>query len=152
MSAEPTVSSADRAVSQLRVAESRWYQALKQHRLAPPDQGFSRRLRDFADACEQQQAAYGYAAGAGLAWDPLPPKSARRPPPELLPDSGRRGPPELWERFDLGIEDLNRALEGISLQAIARVFGELSEIAREVAVAVAEEDAGRGRGRGRRAG
>lgn len=147
MSAERPVSDAERAVSQMRVAESRWYEALKQHRLAPPDEGFSRRLRDFADACEQQQAAYGYAAAAGLAWDPLPPKSARRPPAELLPDSGRRGSRELWERFDVAIEDLNRALQGISLQAIARVFGELSETARELAAAVSAQDAARGRSR-----
>jgi hypothetical protein len=134
--------SVERAVTQLRAAENRWGQALKQHRLAPPDDEFARRLRDFADACEQQQAAYSYAANAGLAWDPLPPASARRPPAELLPDSGRRGPTELWKRFDQAIEDLSKALEGISLAAIARVFGELSQAARHLSVAVSEQDAG----------
>jgi hypothetical protein len=133
--------SADRALTELRAAESRWNSALRQHRLAPPDDGFSRRLRDFADACEQQQAAYSSAAQAGLGWDPLPPASARRPPHELLPDSGRRGPAELWAQFDDTIDQLNAALQGVSLQAIARVFGELSEIARQLSVAVAGEDA-----------
>ena len=139
--------SADQAVSKLRAADTQYRQALKQHRLAPPDEGFPRRLKDFADACEQQQAAYRYAADNGLAWDPLPPASARRPPAELLPDSGRRGPEELWDRFDLAIEDLNRAFEGISLNAIARVFGELSDITRQLSAAVTELDAATGRAR-----
>jgi hypothetical protein len=131
----------------LTASESRWSTALAQHRLAPPDDGFARRLRDFADACEQQQESFRYAASEGLAWQPLPPASARRPPWELLPESGRRGPDELWARFDQAIAHLNRALEGVSLQAIAREFGELSEIARQLSAAVAEEDAGRNRAR-----
>lgn len=137
----------ERAVTQLRTAENRWSAALRQHRLAPPDKDFSRRLRDFADACEQQQAAFAYAAQAGLGWDPLPPAVARRPPPELTPDSGRRGPKELWEQFDDAIERLNLALQGVSLQAIARMFGELSEIARQLSAAVAEEDSQAARSR-----
>ena len=43
---------------------------------------------------------------------------------------------------------LNAALQGISLQAIARVFGELADIARQLSVAVAEEDATARRRRG----
>jgi hypothetical protein len=139
--------SAERAITQLRAAEGRWTSALREHRLAPPDADFSRRLRDFADACEQQQAAFGYAAQAGLGWDPLPPATARRPPHELTPESGRRGPQELWKQFDETIDRLNVALQGVSLQAIARVFGELSEIARQLSVAVAEEDAAASRAR-----
>ena len=142
--------SADRALTQLRAADTRWSSALRQHRLAPPDEGFSRRLRDFADACEQQQAAYSYAAQAGLGWDPLPAAAARRPPHELLPDSGRRGPAELWARFDDTIDQLNVALQGVSLLAIARVFGELADIARQLSVAVADQDAANARA-GRRA-
>ena len=139
--------SAERAITQLRASEGRWTSALREHRLAPPDADFSRRLRDFADACEQQQAAFSYAAQAGLGWDPLPPATARRPPHELTPESGRRGPQELWEQFDETIDRLNVALQGVSLQAIARVFGELSEIARQLSVAVAGEDAAASRAR-----
>jgi hypothetical protein len=137
--------SAEQAVSRLRAADTQYRQALGQHRLAPPDSGYAGRLKDFADACEQQEAAYRYAVDNGLAWDPLPPASARRPPAELLPDSGRRGPAELWDRFDTSIEDLNRAFEGISLSAIARVFGELSDVTRQLSAAVAEQDAAAGR-------
>lgn len=136
----------DRAMNQLRVAEGSWQHALIQHRTAPPDAGYSRRLRDLADACEQQQIAYDYAAKQGLGWTPLPP--AKRPAPhELSPDSGRPGPAEAWREFDQSIEDLSRSFEGISIPAIARAFGELSRIARALSVAVADRGTDTGRGR-----
>lgn len=123
----------------MNAADHTFRAALRQHRLAPPDDGFSRRLKDFADACESQQIACAYAAGEGLGWEPMP--AARRPaPPELRPDSGRRGPVELWAKFDPAWEDLNKALEGISLAAVARAFGELATNLRELCTAVAEED------------
>jgi len=135
------MTSVNEAISQLRVAEHSWNTALAQHRLAPPDAGYARRLRDLADACEQQQIAYGSAAAAGLGWTPLPPAKRRTPPHELRPDSGRRGPAGLWEKFDLAIDDLGRALEGISLPAIARAFGELSETARALSKTVDQAEA-----------
>ena len=132
--------SVERAINNMNAADHTFRAALRQHRLAPPDDGFSRRLKDFADACESQQIACDYAAQEGLGWEPMP--AARRPPPpELRPDSGRRGPAELWATFDTAWEDLNKALEGISLPAVARAFGELATILRQLATAVAEEDA-----------
>jgi hypothetical protein len=139
--------SAEQAISRLRAADTQYRQALRQHRLAPPDARYSARLKDFANACEQQEAAYRYADDNGLAWDPLPPSAGRRPPAELQPDSGRRGPEDLWKQFDTAIEDLSLAFEGISLSAIARVFGELSDIARRLSIGVAEQDAAAARGR-----
>jgi hypothetical protein len=130
----------DRAMNQLRIAERSWQTALRQHVTAPPDPGYPRRLRDLADACEEQQIAYDYAARQGLGWTPLPP--AERPAPhELTPASGRPGPPELWTEFDQALEDLSRAFEGISIPAIARAFGEISLAARALSAAIA---AGRG--------
>ena len=123
----------ERAIGQLRSAEQRWTSALTQHRLAPPDAGYARRLRDLADACEQQHVAYQYAAGQGLGWDPPPTAAVLTLPHELDPSSGRRGPPELWARFDVAADDLRTALAGISLAAIARAFGELSNAARDLA-------------------
>ena len=132
--------SVERAINNMNAADHTFRAALRQHRLAPPDAGFPRRLKDFADACESQQIACDYAAQEGLGWEPMP--AARRPPPpELRPDSGRRGPTELWATFDTGWEDLNKALEGISLPAVARAFGELATVLRQLATAVAEEDA-----------
>ncbi len=133
--------SIDNAVTELRIAQDRWESALRAHLLAPPDAGYARRLRNFAEACEQQQTAYAHAAAAGLGWTPGPPSETPEAPPELSPDSGRRGPPELWARFDSAIEDFGRALEGISLASISHAFGELGEITRALARAVAEQDA-----------
>jgi len=133
--------SVDNAVTELRIAQDRWESALRAHLLAPPDAGYARRLRNFAEACEQQQTAYAHAAAAGLGWTPVPPSETPEAPPELSPDSGRRGPPELWGRFDSAIEDFGRTLEGISLASISHAFGELGEITRALSRAVAEQDA-----------
>jgi hypothetical protein len=131
--------SVERAINNMNAADHTFRAALRQHRLAPPDAGFSRRLKDFADACESQQIACEYAAQEGLGWEPLPP-ARRPPPPELRPDSGRRGPRELWDKFDTAWQDLGKALEGISLPAVARAFRELAAILRQLSTAVAEED------------
>jgi hypothetical protein len=129
--------SVERAINNMNAADHTWRAALRQHRLAPPDDGFSRRLRDFADACESQQISCDYAAQEGLGWEPMP--VARRPaPPELRPDSGRRGPAELWATFDTDWEDLGKALEGVSLAAVGRAFGELATVSRQLATAVTE--------------
>ena len=131
--------SVERAINNMNAADHTFRAALRQHRLAPPDAGFARRLKDFADACESQQIACDYAAKEGLGWEPLP--AARRPaPPELRPDSGRRGPSELWEKFDTAWADLNKALEGISLPAIGRAFDDLATVLRDLSTVVAEED------------
>ena len=132
--------SVERAINNMNAADHTWRAALRQHRLAPPDDGFSRRLKDFADACESQQISCDYAAQEGLGWEPMP-AARRAPPPELRPDSGRRGPSELWAMFDTDWEDLGKALEGISLPAVGRAFGELASITRQLSAAVDEEDA-----------
>ena len=133
--------SVERAINNMNAADHTFRAALRQHRVAPPDAGFARRLKDFADACESEQIACDYAAQEGLGWEPMP--AARRlPPPELRPDSGRRGPPELWTSFDTEWNDLSKALEGLSLPAVARAFAELATLSRQLATAVAEEDAG----------
>ena len=41
--------------------------------------------------------------------------------------------PELWDRFDQAVADLGEAFEGVALSAVARAFGDLSEVARELA-------------------
>jgi hypothetical protein len=132
--------SVERAINNMNAADHTFRAALRQHRLAPPDARFSRRLKDFADACESQQIACDYAATEGLGWEPMPP-ARRLAPPELRPDSGRRGPHDQWATFDVTWDDLSKALEGISLPAVARAFGELATIARRLSAAVAEEDA-----------
>jgi hypothetical protein len=56
---------------------------------------------------------------------------------ELRPGArSRRGSVELWERFDAAVADLGEGLEGVALSAIARAFGELSDVARELAAEI----------------
>ena len=131
--------SVERAINNMNAADHTWRAALRQHRLAPPDAGFSRRLKELADACESQQISCDYAAQEGLGWEPMP-HARRHAPPELRPDSGRRGPTELWAKFDTAWQDLTTALEGISLPAIARAFGELATISRQLSTTIAQQD------------
>jgi hypothetical protein len=133
--------SVERAINNMNAADHTFRAALRQHRTAPPDAGFARRLKDFADACESEQIACDYAAQEGLGWEPMPP-ARRLPPPELRPDSGRRGPPKLWDSFDTAWEDLSKALEGLSLPAVARAFAELATLSRQLSTVVADQDAG----------
>jgi hypothetical protein len=142
--------SVERAINHMNAADHTWRAALRQHRLAPPDAQFARRLKDFADACESQQIACDYAAKEGLGWEPMPP-AKRQPPPELRPDSGRRGPRELWATFDVAWDDLGKALESISLPAVARAFDQLATISRQLYTAVEEEDGATGDRPGRTA-
>jgi hypothetical protein len=125
----------DHAISQLRAAEQSWRQALTQHWKAPPDAGYTGRLRDLAEASEAQQTAYGEAAGEGLRLTPDEPRE-RPVPPELAPTSGRPGPPELWNRVDDAFEDLSLALAGTSIPAIAGAYGEISDAVKAVASAI----------------
>lgn len=130
------------AVEQVQLADERWAEALDASVDAPPDAGFANRLRAIANAAEQEAAALRHADLLGLAHRPHPGARNMQLSHELRPGArSRRGPPELWERFDRAVADLGEALEGVALSAIARAFGELSEIARELASAIERLDA-----------
>jgi hypothetical protein len=124
----------------VRHAGSEWAQAMRAHKLAPPDAGFATRLRALADAAADEQVAWEHAHGAGLLWRPIPGAETAEPPYELRPGTGRRGPNELWARFDRAVAELNRAITGSDAAAVADAFGELSDAAGALADAVARED------------
>ncbi len=129
MTADPRV-----AIEQVQLADQRWSDALEASVEAPPDLDFAQRLRAIANAAEQEAAALRHADGLGLAHRPHPGARNMQLSYELRPGAGsRRGPVQLWERFDRAVAELGEALEGVALSAIARAFGELSEIARELA-------------------
>jgi hypothetical protein len=122
------------ALEQVRLADERWGAALDASVEAPPDAGFAQRVRAIANAAEQEAAALRHADQLGLAHRPHPGASNMQLSHELRPGAGsRRGPLELWERFDTVVAELGEALEGVALSAISRAFGELSDIARELA-------------------
>lgn len=135
----------------VRQAGNEWAEAMRAHKLAPPDAGFATRLRTLAEAAGREQVAWEHAHAAGLMWRPIPGAENAEPPYELRPGTGRRGPAELWSRFDAGVAGLNRAITGSDAAAVADAFGELSEAASVVAEAVAREDEAEGHGASRTA-
>src|SRR5947209_6549734 len=130
-----------RIMRAVRQAGNNWAQAMRAHKMAPPDSGFSARLRALSDAAASEQVAWEYAHSAGLLWRPVAGAENAEPPYELRPGTGRRGPPELWTRFDAAVAALNRAITGSDAAAVADAFGEFSEAAGALAEAVAREDA-----------
>lgn len=124
----------------VRQAGNSWAEAMRAHKLAPPDPGFASRLRALADAATSEQVAWEHAHAAGLLWRPIPGAEGAEPPYELRPGTGRRGPADLWSRFDAAVAALNRAITGSDAAAVADAFGELAEAAGAVAAAVTRED------------
>jgi hypothetical protein len=127
-------------MQRVRQASHAWADAMRAHKLAPPDLGFAARLRALAAAAADEQVAWEHAHAAGLRWRPLAGAEGAEPPYELRPGTGRRGPPDLWSRFDGAVTALNEAITGSDAAAVADAFGELEGAARELADAVAAED------------
>src|SRR5438270_1466119 len=96
----------------VRHASTGWADAMRAHKLAPPDAGFAGRLRALAEAAAAEQDAWEHAHAAGLLWRPVPGAESAEPPYELRPGTGRRGPSELWDRFDSAVAALNQAITG----------------------------------------
>lgn len=124
----------------VRHASDGWAAAMRAHKLAPPDLGFAQRLRDLAEAASDEQVAWEHAHAAGLLWRPVPGAEDAAPPYELRPGTGRRGPTPLWERFDVAVATLNRAITGSSAAVVADAFGEFAEATGALADAVGRED------------
>jgi hypothetical protein len=124
----------------VRRAGEGWAEAMRSHKLAPPDAGFAERLRSLAAAAAEEQLAWEHAHGAGMLWRPVPGAEDAEPPYELRPGTGRRGPPEMWSRFDAAVAGLNRAITGSDAANVADAFGELSEAAGALADVVERED------------
>jgi hypothetical protein len=124
----------------VRHASTAWADAMRTHKLAPPDAGFAARIRALAEAAEAEQVTWEHAHAAGLLWRPVPGAEDADPPYELRPGTGRRGPRDLWDRFDAAVSRLNHAIAGTSAADVADAFGEISAAAVALADAVAEED------------
>ncbi|HEY3728029.1 MAG TPA: hypothetical protein VGL51_12695 [Solirubrobacteraceae bacterium] len=124
----------------VRRAGDGWAEAMRAHKLAPPDAGFAARLDTLAKAAAAEQVAWEHANAAGLRWRPIPGAEQASPPYELRPGTGRRGQPELWDPFDRAVAMLNRAIAGSDAARVADAFGEMAESAAALAEAVARED------------
>ena len=124
----------------VRHASNDWAEAMRAHKLAPPDAGFASRLRGLAEAAEREQVTWEHAHAAGLLWRPVAGAENAQPPYELRPGTGRRGPAELWEQFDAAVAGLNTAIAGTSAADVADAFGAVAEAAAALAAGVAVED------------
>jgi hypothetical protein len=132
-----------------------WREALRDHVLAPPDAGFSKRLAALASAAAARSEACEAAAADGFEWPGT--RGGAQPPYELQPGTGRRGPEKLWARFDEAVAELDRVSEGRSMRAVGRAYAELADAASQLADAIERHDRASGllppaRGRRRRSG
>jgi hypothetical protein len=130
-----------RVMRATREAGKAWAEAMRSHKLAPPDAGFAGRLRRLADAAAAEQVAWEHAHATGLLWRPVPGAENAEPPYELRAGTGRRGPQDAWVRFDVAVTALNRAITGSDAAAVADAFGELAAAAGALSESVAHEDA-----------
>ena len=124
----------------VRQASHGWADAMRAHKLAPPDAGFAARLRALADAAASEQVAWEHAHAAGLLWRPVPGAETAEPPYELRPGTGRRGPGHMWQRFDAAVAELNRAITVSSAADVADAFGEIAAAAFALADEVAHDE------------
>jgi hypothetical protein len=121
-------------------ASAGWAEAMRAHKLAPPDAGFAARLSALAGAATTEQVAWERAHDAGLMWRPVPGAENAEPPYELRPGTGRRGPAELWTDFDAAVTSLNHAIAGSDAAVVAGAFGAMAQAAGALAAAVQRED------------
>jgi hypothetical protein len=132
----------------VRHASNAWADAMRAHKLAPPDAEFAARLRALAEAAQTERVTWEHAHAAGLQWRPILGAENAEPPYELRPGTGRRGPDDLWARFDAAVATLNTAIAGTSAAAVADAFGEVEVEAAALADAVGSEDDAPARARG----
>jgi len=130
----------EQVIRLVRHASAGWAEAMRGHKMAPPDPGFAHRLQALSAAAATEQVAWERAHTAGLQWRPVPGAERASPPYELRPETGRRGPEELWLRFDAAVMELNHAISGMSAQTVASAFGAIAETAADLADAIARED------------
>ncbi|MDA8069473.1 MAG: hypothetical protein M0T77_12830 [Actinomycetota bacterium] len=130
----------ERVVRLVQHAGAGWAEAIRAHRLAPPDEGFAARLQRLSEAAAAEQLAWQQAHEAGLQWQPVRGSDGAEPPYELRPGTGRRGPADLWLQFDGAVAAMNHAIGGASAVVVSAAFGGLAEAASKLAAAVAGED------------
>jgi hypothetical protein len=131
----------------VRQAGNGWAEAMRAHKLAPPDPGFSARRRALAQAAATEQVAWEHANAAGLHWRPIPGAEGAEPPYELRPGTAGAGP----RSCGCGLTHRSRRSTVPSLDPTPPpwpTLGELSDAAGQLADAVARGDEAAARSRG----
>jgi hypothetical protein len=122
-----------------KAAQSGWADALRAHRLAPPDAGYSARLLALCRAAHAEALICWEAHDAGYKW-PRHRAAGGEPPYELRPESGRRGPEVAWQRFDAAVEALNRVTRGTDIGRVGAAYEEMAVAAGALAEDIELED------------
>ena len=130
----------ERVIRLVRHASVSWAEAMRAHKLAPPDDGFAGRLQKLSEAAAAEQLAWQQAHDAGVQWRAVAGAANAEPPYELRPGTGRRGPDDLWLHFDSAVMEMNRAIGGPDAIEVAAAFGAVAEAAAKLARAIADED------------
>lgn len=130
----------ERVVRLVRHASLSWAEAMRAHRLAPPDDGFAARLQKLSEAAAAEQLAWQQADAAGVQWRPVAGAASAEPPYELRPGTGRRGPEDLWLSFDNAVKAMNRAIGNSDGLAVATAFGAVAEASARLARTIGDED------------
>jgi hypothetical protein len=128
----------DAIQEEFAATQDRWRRAVRAHRVAPPDAGFSARLGALASVAREEAEICHRAAAAGYSWPPH--TAAPELPYELQAGTGRRGPGALWSRFDAAVAALDRAGRGTDLVAVAEAHESLAEAAGALAAEIELED------------
>jgi hypothetical protein len=122
-----------------KAAQSGWADALRAHRHAPPDAGYSARMLALCRAAHAEALICWEAHEAGYKW-PRHRAAGGEPPYELRPESGRRGPEIAWLRFDVAVEALNRATRGTDLHRVGSAYEEMAVAAGALAEEIELQD------------
>ena len=130
----------ERIARLVRHASIGWAEAMRAHKMAPPDDGFAARLEKLSQSASEEQLAWQQAHEAGMHWRPVAGAASAEPPYELRPGTGRRGPEDLWLLFDRAVAELNQAISGSDALDVATAFGAVAETAGNLARAVGDED------------
>jgi hypothetical protein len=131
-----TFGSRQEAAQHLRVADSRWTEAVRTFHSYPE------RLRRLAEAAEGQRKAFLFAELCNIKWKPRENAQNLSLAPELE-EPNRIGPPNLWAKFDQAQKRFGEALAGESLMAIAQAFEDIAQAVNRIADALEEPDAQR---------
>lgn len=122
------------AIKRMQEAEALFDTAVGASDNAPPDPGFSRRIRAVAEASLNRAAALAQASSIpGFTWTP-----ASAPDPvirshELRPGGNRPGSPHKWKSYDMAVERLSIAVQGNVIGLVADEFREIGSVLNEIA-------------------
>jgi len=119
-------------------AQQMWRAAIKAHRYAPPDAGFSGRLQALSRAAFAESHVCQAAHKAGFTWPAA--KAEGEQPWELRSEVARRGPEKLWHDFDAAVATLKRAAADTDLEEVANAFQALAAAAADLGEAIEAED------------